>query len=83
MHHVHGVCTLLTRYKFAAPSGGRHYKLCQSILAWNKNIAERLGGLVVEFLATDPNDRVRFQVLPDFLRSSGSGTGFTQPREYK
>jgi hypothetical protein len=26
--------------------------------------------------------RVRFQALPDFLRSSGSGTGPTQPREY-
>jgi hypothetical protein len=25
--------------------------------------------------------RVRFPALPDFLRSSGSGTGFTQPRE--
>jgi hypothetical protein len=28
-----------------------------------------------EFLATDPEVRVRFPVLPDFLRSSGSGTG--------
>jgi hypothetical protein len=26
--------------------------------------------------------RVRFPVLQDFLRSSGSGTGSTQPREY-
>jgi hypothetical protein len=25
--------------------------------------------------------RIRFPALPDFLRSSGSGTGFTQPRE--
>jgi hypothetical protein len=25
--------------------------------------------------------RVRFPTLPDFLRSSGSGTGYTQPRE--
>jgi hypothetical protein len=25
---------------------------------------------------------VRFPALPDFLRSSGSGTGSTQPREY-
>jgi hypothetical protein len=33
------------------------------------------------FLATDPEVRVRFPVLPDFLRSSGSGTGSTQPRE--
>jgi hypothetical protein len=32
-----------------------------------------------KFLATD---QVRFPVLPDFLRSSGSGTGSTQPYEY-
>jgi hypothetical protein len=36
----------------------------------------------LEFLATDPEVRVRFPALPDFLRSSGSGMGFTQPREY-
>jgi hypothetical protein len=35
-----------------------------------------------EFLATDPEVLVRFPALPDFLRSSGSGTGSTQPREY-
>jgi hypothetical protein len=35
-----------------------------------------------EFLATDPELRVRFPTLPDFLRSSGSGMGTTQPREY-
>jgi hypothetical protein len=28
-----------------------------------------------EFLATDLEVRVRFPALPDFLRSSGSGTG--------
>jgi hypothetical protein len=33
-------------------------------------------------LATDPEVRFRFPALPDFLRSSGSGTGSTQPREY-
>ena len=26
--------------------------------------------------------RVRFPALPDFLSSSGSGTGSTQPREF-
>jgi hypothetical protein len=35
-----------------------------------------------EFLATDPEVRVRFPALPDFLRSSESVTGSTQPREY-
>jgi hypothetical protein len=35
-----------------------------------------------ELMATDPEVRVRFPALPDFLRSGGSGTGPTQPREY-
>jgi hypothetical protein len=35
-----------------------------------------------EFLPTDPEIRVRFPALLDFLRSSGSGTESTQPREY-
>jgi hypothetical protein len=34
-----------------------------------------------ESLATDPEARVRFPVLPE-KKSSGSGTGCTQPREY-
>jgi hypothetical protein len=34
------------------------------------------------WLATDPEVRVRFPALPHFLRSSGSGTGSTQPSEY-
>jgi hypothetical protein len=41
---------------------------------------DRLCGLVVRVLG--PEARVRFPALPDFLRSSGSGTGPTQPREY-
>jgi hypothetical protein len=32
--------------------------------------------------STDPEVRVRFPTIPDFLRSSGFGTGSTQPREY-
>jgi hypothetical protein len=32
--------------------------------------------------ATDPEVWVRFQALPDFLRSSGSGTGSIQTHEY-
>jgi hypothetical protein len=35
-----------------------------------------------EFQATDPEVRVRFPVLPNFLRSIGFGTGPTQPRKY-
>jgi hypothetical protein len=37
---------------------------------------------VMGFLATDPEVRVRFPALPDFPKSSGSGTGSTQTREY-
>jgi hypothetical protein len=40
---------------------------------------DRLSGLVV--LATDPEVWVRSAALPDFLRSSGSGTESTQPSE--
>jgi hypothetical protein len=35
-----------------------------------------------EFLATDPEVRVRFPALPHSLRSRGSGTGSTQHRVY-
>jgi hypothetical protein len=35
-----------------------------------------------EFLATDPEVRVRFPALPDFLRCNGSGTGKSKPLEY-
>jgi hypothetical protein len=35
-----------------------------------------------EFLATNPETWVQFPALLDFVRSSGSGTGSTQPREY-
>jgi hypothetical protein len=35
-----------------------------------------------EFLATDPEVRIRFPELTDLLRNSGSGTGSTQPLEY-
>jgi hypothetical protein len=43
---------------------------------------DRLSGLVSDFLATDPEVRVRFPALLYFLRIAGSGTGSTQPREY-
>jgi hypothetical protein len=35
-----------------------------------------------KFLDTDPEVGVRFPALPDFLRSSGPGMGYTQPRDY-
>jgi hypothetical protein len=48
----------------------RTFKLISSLVQWS------------EFLATDPGVRVRLPALPEFLRSSGSGMGSTQPREY-
>jgi hypothetical protein len=47
-----------------------------------RRVGEQICGLAVRFLATDPKVRVRFPTLPDILRSSKSGTGSTQPREY-
>jgi hypothetical protein len=44
-----------------------------------KDETDRLCGLVV--MATDTEARVRFPALPE-KKSSGSGTGSTQPREY-
>jgi hypothetical protein len=46
------------------------YLMTASVVQWS------------EFLATDPEVRVRFPALPDFLRSSGSGMGSTLPREH-
>jgi hypothetical protein len=46
-----------------------HIRLTASLVYWP------------EFLAADPEVRVRFLALPDFLKSSGSGTGSTKPRE--
>jgi hypothetical protein len=41
---------------------------------------DRLCGLVVKVPGYSPEVWIRVQVLPHFLRISGSGTGSTQPR---
>jgi hypothetical protein len=48
----------------------------------NTNFINFIPDCLIETLTTDPEARVRFPALPHFLRSSGSGTGSTQPREY-
>jgi hypothetical protein len=53
---------------------------CVSDFGFSLQFEDRLCG--PDFLATDPEVRIRFPSLPDFLRSSGSGKGSTQPREY-
>jgi hypothetical protein len=42
----------------------------------------RLCGPVIRVSGYRSRGPVRFPALPDFLKSSGSGTGSTQPREY-
>jgi hypothetical protein len=45
------------------------------------NFSDRLCGLVVRVSGYIQRSWVRFPALPDFLSSSGSGTGSTHPRE--
>jgi hypothetical protein len=69
-----------------------HYDRLEILISENNFLKYILGMYILrmtasvlyssEFLATDPEVLVRFPALPDFLRSSGSGSGFTQPREY-
>jgi hypothetical protein len=48
----------------------------------NSEYDDRLCGLVVRVPGYRSRGPGSIPALPDFLRSSGSGTGFTQPREY-
>jgi hypothetical protein len=62
-------------------------KLSYMLYSWTKVSYVRLQSLLqsrdsLEYLATVPEVRVRFATLTDFLGSSGSGTGSTQPLEY-
>jgi hypothetical protein len=68
----------LSRYNYLVDSG--HAVL---VFSWHFCISKIPYLNWSEFLATDPEVQVGFPALPDFLRSSGSGTGSTQPREYK
>jgi hypothetical protein len=44
--------------------------------------ANEISGKTEISKSQDPEARARFPALPDFLRSSASGTGSTRPREY-
>jgi hypothetical protein len=73
-NYVHGYLSLFTpQWQVWIPSGFGIKKsaffLIHGILRFEWS----------EFLATDPEVKVRFPALPDLLRSNGSGTG---PREY-
>jgi hypothetical protein len=79
MSSICSASNLIDIYKPSYP-GSQKVNIWQAFLRLIKH-RDRLCG-PVEFLATDPEIRFRFSALPDFLRSSGSGTGSTQPREY-
>jgi hypothetical protein len=49
--------------------------------ASKRQVCNRLCGLVESSWLQIQRSRVRYPELPNFLRSSGSGTGSTQPRE--
>jgi hypothetical protein len=74
-----------TDYTALYPKRGQHSR---SFLAFSFREYRSAGVMTTsvvewsEFLAADPEVRVRFPALPDFLRSSESGTGSTQTREY-
>jgi hypothetical protein len=86
LRNLHGVGAVRQReiysdYSFLPDPNHVALKLLLQIL---KGITREVTASVVwwsEFLATDPDVWVRFPALPDFLRSSESGTGFTQPRD--
>jgi hypothetical protein len=75
----------LNRYRSRASAvGSQGLSVC--VIVWKKNYAkftfynlfshlDYLCGLVVSSWLEIQRARVRFPVLPDFLRSSGSGTG--------
>jgi hypothetical protein len=56
--------------------------ILKKILGKKKERSSAFGVKWSEFLAADPQVRAQFPALPDFLKSSGYGTGSTQPREY-
>jgi hypothetical protein len=69
--------------KHSDSSSTFHVTVCDAICGDLSHIKRCvLCGIVVKFLATDPELRARFPALPDFLRSSESGRGSTQPRDY-
>jgi hypothetical protein len=84
--HVTVLKTILTEYmilKLHINSDYEHFILSSTYLADVWVASGPNSYYSSEFLATDPEVRVRFPALPDFLRNGGSGTGFTQSREYK
>jgi hypothetical protein len=66
---VHGIWTNFTNKDWKFPRFSTYIHVCQPPL-WS---SDQGSWLQIQ------RSRVRFKALPDFLRSSGSGTGFIQP----
>jgi hypothetical protein len=77
------VCNIsLTKDIFIKFGMGSPFWNCGIVIQFWSRIEQHRPLQWSEFLATDPQVQVRFPALPDFLRSSGSGTGSTQPHGY-
>jgi hypothetical protein len=76
LHLVHGVLYYHWLHVSALCVGYLQVRIINLIVGYN-----RLFGLVVSFWLQTQSSRVRFPALPDFLSSSGSATGSTQPSE--
>jgi hypothetical protein len=77
LHRLHYQCTFITS------NSGLLWRDLRRLLKWNviTNISNlcRIEGTWLQIRWS----RIRFPALPDFLRSSGSGTGSTEPRQDK
>jgi hypothetical protein len=69
---------LNSHVEVVAPNGLTAHSNIRRIMAWETASVVKWS----KFLATDPEIRVRFPALPDFLRSSGFLTGSVQHHEY-
>jgi hypothetical protein len=79
--------TLFNIYVHKTFTGYQHETTCSSrgstlSVFKRKRYTVMTASVWSEFLATDLEVRVRLPALPDFLRSSESGTGSTQSHEY-
>jgi hypothetical protein len=76
LHSITTPKTVLFTIKAVGPSNPKSTIMSSHIMGSHM---DRISSLVVR--VPGYRFRVRFLAPPDFLRSSGSGTGSTQPRE--
>jgi hypothetical protein len=78
---VYGVCSEDTKICCRHVCSFGMYEEMSKLLAGTPLLNKYFHISTAEFLATDPEARDRFPALPE-KKSSGSGTGSTQPRQY-